>query len=131
MHRDFPFLFPFDSIIGTFSIIVSVIVKKQVFSPKVTSSPWPVLFKNDLTPSPLLFSLQIHPIFILSIADFLLACLWVAGGSLWLGEQSSRKDSKRGGCFVVLLATVVSYSVVFKFLKFPSLFSLRLWSVSQ
>lgn len=50
--------------------------------------------------------LQIHPIFMLSIADFMLAVLWGVGGIMWLVEMSTHFD--RDGCFAVLLATVVS-----------------------
>ena len=77
------------SMLGTFTIIVSVLVKKQVFSPKI------------------------HPIFMLSIADFILAVLWAVGGGIWFGGGSGGRalyNKKRDTCFVVLLATVVSLS---------------------
>ena len=41
----------------------------------------------------------------LSIADFMLAILWGVGGVLWLIQGSV--DFGRGGCFAVLLTTVV------------------------
>lgn len=34
--------------------------------------------------------MQILPIFILAIADFLLACTWILGGTMWFGEVSNR-----------------------------------------
>ena len=54
------------------------------------------------------YLLQVHPIFMLSIADFLLATLWTVGGGLWLEGSFVRSGSDRDGCFAILLATVVS-----------------------
>ena len=48
---------------------------------------------------------QVHPIFVLSIADGMLAVLWVVGGALWLKGGVSQS---RVGCFAVSLMTVVS-----------------------
>ena len=48
---------------------------------------------------------QVHPIFVLSIADGMLAVLWVMGGALWLRGGVSQN---RVGCFAVSLMTVVS-----------------------
>ena len=69
----------------------------------------------NITLSPLFFSFehththQIHPIFMLSIADSLLALLWTTGGSLWLyNGVTTSQDAERVGCFTVLLMTVVS-----------------------
>ena len=45
---------------------------------------------------------QIHPIFILSLADLLLAMLWIVGGALWF-----RSAPDRSWCFAVSLLTVV------------------------
>ena len=45
-----------------------------------------------------------HPIFILSIADFMLGMLWVLGGGLWL-RRSHNMD--RVWCFSASLMTVV------------------------
>lgn len=45
---------------------------------------------------------QIHPIFVLSLADLLLAVLWIIGGALWF-----RSISDRSWCFAVSLLTVV------------------------
>lgn len=67
------------SLMGSSSIIVSAISKKQVFSPKV------------------------QPILVLSIADFLLSVLWVVGGSVWLRDVGPA----RVGCFTVQLLTVI------------------------
>ena len=77
------------SLLGTFTIIVSVLVKKQVFSPKI------------------------HPIFMLSIADFSLAVLWAVGGGIWFSGGSGGKalyNLDKDGCFAVLLATVVRHA---------------------
>lgn len=46
---------------------------------------------------------QVHPIFLLSVADFLLALLWVIGATLWL-----RRAPSRVWCFAASLPTVVS-----------------------
>ena len=50
-----------------------------------------------------LYWLQVHPIFMLSIADCLLATLWVAGGIIYLGRMSQHKTA----CLFVSLFTVV------------------------
>ncbi len=50
--------------------------------------------------------MQVHPIFMLSIADFILGILWTVGGGLWLSEGYHRY---RNGCFAILLTTVVSF----------------------
>lgn len=47
--------------------------------------------------------LQVHPIFMLSIADSLLASLWVIGGVMYLGKMSQHKVV----CLFVSLLTVV------------------------
>ena len=52
-------------------------------------------------------SMQVLPIFILSIADFLLACTWIVGGTMWFAEVSNRS-----WCFVPSLLTVVSVKAV-------------------
>lgn len=44
----------------------------------------------------------------LSIADFLLAILWVVGGVFWLSGRSAQPNYDKDSCFAVLLATVVS-----------------------
>jgi len=41
---------------------------------------------------------QIHPIFMLSIADFLLAALWTAGGSIWLSGDPYYFSISRKNC---------------------------------
>ena len=53
--------------------------------------------------------IQIHPIFMLSIADFILGALWMAGGGIWLSDDPYHFKSRfsRKNCFVILLATVV------------------------
>ena len=48
---------------------------------------------------------QVHPIFVLSIADFMLAMLWVFGGGLWLRRDV---NMSRVWCFSASLMTVVS-----------------------
>ena len=44
----------------------------------------------------------------LSIADCLLAILWIVGGAMWLQGSTSNVNAERVGCFTVLLMTVVS-----------------------
>lgn len=44
----------------------------------------------------------------LSIADFLLAVMWVVGGGLWINGGNRHKNHSRVRCFVILLVTVVS-----------------------
>lgn len=47
--------------------------------------------------------MQIHPIFMLSIADLLLSILWMIGGGVWL-----KGIEERVWCFAISLPTVVS-----------------------
>ena len=49
---------------------------------------------------------QVFPIFIISIADFLLALTWVVGGALWF-----TRISQRVWCFLPSLLTVVGYEL--------------------
>jgi len=54
--------------------------------------------------SPLLHPLQVHPIFVLSLADCMLAVLWVVGGTLWLRRTPYMS---RVGCYSTSLLTIV------------------------
>ena len=54
--------------------------------------------------SPLLHPLQVHPIFVLSLADCMLAVLWVVGGILWLRRTPYMS---RVGCYSTSLLTIV------------------------
>ncbi len=74
-------LFLVSSILGASSILYSALRRKRVFSP------------------------QVHPLFVLSIADLLLALLWGVGALLWLART---EDLKRGWCMAVSLTTIVS-----------------------
>ena len=47
----------------------------------------------------------------LSIADFILAVLWIAGGGIWLSADPYHFKHSRKNCFVILLATVVRNDV--------------------
>ncbi len=47
----------------------------------------------------------------LSIADFILAVLWIAGGGIWLSADPYHFKYSRKNCFVILLATVVRNDV--------------------
>jgi len=47
-------------------------------------------------------TLQVHPIFAISVADLMLALLWMVGGTVWLRQAPSRS-----WCFAVSLPTVV------------------------
>ena len=53
---------------------------------------------------------QVHPIFVLSIADMMLSVLWISGSVVWLRQE--RNDEKPHkhlvGCFTITLMTVVS-----------------------
>ena len=71
------------SLLGACSIILSVVIRKKVFNP------------------------DIHPIFMLSLADCGLAVLWIIGSSLWLGNLS-HDGFNRVFCYPVTLLTGVS-----------------------
>ena len=47
--------------------------------------------------------MQVLPIFVLAIADFLLACTWIVGGTMWFANIS-----KRAWCLAPTLLTIVS-----------------------
>lgn len=47
---------------------------------------------------------QVHPIFALSVADLMLALLWVVGGTLWLRQTPGMHKT---WCFAVSLPTMV------------------------
>jgi len=48
---------------------------------------------------------QVHPIFMLSVADFILAICWLLGGVLWLQTKASHYF---GFCYFLAIITVVS-----------------------
>ncbi len=52
----------------------------------------------------------------LSIADFILAVLWIAGGGIWLSADPYHFKHSRKNCFVILLATVVRNDVALNIL---------------
>lgn len=50
-------------------------------------------------------SSDVHPIFMISLADCMLAVLWIAGSSLWLSPEESYSHV---WCYAVTLMTAVS-----------------------
>ena len=68
---------------GACSIIISAVLKRRVFSSEV------------------------HPIFMLSLADCLLSVLFIAGSSLWLSD-TSYDTYNRIWCYPITLSTGVS-----------------------
>ena len=44
----------------------------------------------------------------LSVADLMLAVLWVMGGGVWMSGGMGHTDHSRVGCFTIVLSTVVS-----------------------
>ena len=55
---------------------------------------------------------QVHPLFILSVADFILAILWLIGGVVWLNPDSNgwatnASDPHTGMCYVLAISTTV------------------------
>ena len=87
---------------GAVSIISLSIVRKQVFSYKVLTQIYLWLYPQDHIGSVL--SLQVHPIFVLSVADLLLSFLWIIGGGAWL-----RRLGDRVWCYAISLPTIVSH----------------------
>ena len=58
------------------------------------------------------FCVQVHPLFILSVGDFILSILWLIGGVVWLspdanGWAKSNSASHTGMCYVLAVATTV------------------------
>ena len=72
---------------------------------------------------------QVHPLFILSVGDFILSILWMIGGIVWLspgeggwvGEDSSPHT---GMCYVLAVATTVG-SWIYHHSRCLSISSLR------
>jgi len=55
----------------------------------------------------------VHPLFILSVGDFILSILWMIGGIVWLspgegGWAGPNSDPHTGMCYVLAIATTVS-----------------------
>lgn len=53
---------------------------------------------------------QIHPLFTLSVGDFVLSCMWLFGGSLWFQSYKSRHDEIHLGiglCYILAISTTV------------------------
>lgn len=59
---------------------------------------------QNLTCSSVVSTVQVHPIFAISVADLMLALLWMVGGTVWL-----RRAPSRSWCFAISLPTVVSW----------------------
>ena len=62
------------------------------------------------------FSVQVHPLFILSVADFILSILWMIGGVVWInpGDDGWARDDSNphtGMCYVLAIATTVSHTL--------------------
>ena len=103
------------SIIGAVSIIASAVGRKQIWSPKVDNNTQQILCLFICLFvclfiylfACLFVCLQVHPIFQLSVADFLLGVLWIVGGVLWF-----RGVPNKVWCFAVSLPTVVSVKFV-------------------
>lgn len=68
-------------ILGASSIIASALISRRVRSPEV------------------------HPIFMLSLADCMLAALWIAGSIMWYVGESSYQNV---WCYAITLITTVS-----------------------
>ena len=77
------------------------------------------------------FHSQVHPIFMLSIADLLLAVMWVVGGAVWLSGGLEGDHYNRVGCFSILLITIVSWYELMVLLGVIDWFLIvgRFWSV--
>lgn len=77
----FSFFRNFDRILGSMSIIVSVLARRRVLSSEV------------------------HPIFMLSLADCMLSVLWIAGSVIWFHPVDSHQQV---WCYTITLMTAVS-----------------------
>lgn len=71
--------------IGATSIIVSVLFKRRIFNADV------------------------HPIFMLSLADCILASLWIAGGFIWLADPGVVDER---WCYTVTVLTTVNQYIL-------------------
>jgi hypothetical protein len=61
---------------------------------------------------------EVHPLFILSVADFVLAILWLIGGIVWLnpdeyGWAKEESATHTGMCYVLAVATTMAEIVTF------------------
>ncbi|XP_065892253.1 transmembrane protein 116-like [Dysidea avara] len=53
---------------------------------------------------------EVHPIFMLSVADFILAICWLLGGVLWLQSKATHYF---GFCYFLAIATVIAEMITF------------------
>jgi len=61
---------------------------------------------------------EVHPLFILSVGDFILSILWMIGGIVWLspgegGWAGPHSDPHTGMCYVLAIATTMAEMVTF------------------
>ena len=90
---------------GAVSIISLSIVKKQVFSSKVLTMA--ASNHRSINSSHWYYHcMQVHPIFVLSVADLLLSFLWIIGGGAFL-----RRLGNRVWCYAISLPTIVSHYI--------------------
>ena len=63
-----------------------------------------------------------HPLFILSVADFILAILWLIGGVVWLspdanGWATPESETHTGMCYVLAIATTVRKTLLVSLIR--------------
>ena len=95
----------FPSILGSFSVIISAVYKKNVCNPKVKVL---AINKAMIVCNWNLINTQVHPIFVLAIVDAMLSLLWISGSVVWLRGGDRGPNHPRVGCFTINLMTVVS-----------------------
>ncbi|XP_011404615.1 PREDICTED: transmembrane protein 116-like [Amphimedon queenslandica] len=57
-----------------------------------------------------LSNMEIHPLFSLAVGDFILSCLWLFGGSLWLDTYQDRYSDIHPGlglCYILAISTTI------------------------
>ena len=72
----------FCSLLGSVTILISSLAKRRVLKSEV------------------------HPIFMIALADCMLAVQWIAGAALWLSKPEMYSHT---WCYAITLMTAVSY----------------------
>lgn len=89
--------------LGALSIIVSALVRRRVSSSEV------------------------HPIFMLSLADCMLGLLWIVGAILWFLPYDAYNHV---WCYALTLGTAVGLNIISKRNQRNVFYTFRCWSVS-
>lgn len=60
-----------------------------------------------------LSSAEVHPLFTLSVGDFIVSCTWLFGGAVWIHNKEKNAGNGLGLCYVLALATLIISMVTY------------------